>query len=110
MTAYALANQTQGNSDASAEASFVIAQANETAAVWSDLVAWASPTVGDPALPSLPWMQAQAGVASAEATWAVTAAANYQSYVSQLGTAEMNYANTTAADFVNEIKTHARHQ
>jgi hypothetical protein len=105
MTAYALADQTEGNSDASAEADFQIAQANETAAIWGQIVGWASPSGGSPGLPGLPWMQSQAGLAGVEATWAVTAAANYQNYVSALGTAEMNYANTNSADFVNEIKT-----
>src|SRR5487761_1141047 len=106
LVAEAQADQTQGNSDAAAEANVQIAQANETSTIWNDIVGWASPTSGNPnGMPGLPWMQSQAGLAGAEAGWAVTAAANYQTYVAALGTAENNYATNNAAQFSNEIKT-----
>ncbi len=94
LKAEALADQKQGNSDAAAAASFQIAQANETATIWS----WLDGQLGTP------WADSQAGLAATEATWAVTAAANYQTYVAGLGTAEINYANDNAARFLTEIK------
>lgn len=36
-------------------------------------------------------------------SWAPTAAANYQQYVTGLGTAEVNYATSNDGQFVNEI-------
>jgi hypothetical protein len=96
ITAEAQADQTQGNADAAAEGAFQIAQANETSTVWT----WLAGQLGN-----TPWAQSQAGLAGAEASWAVTAAANYQAYVAALGTAEIGYANSDSAQFDNQITT-----
>ncbi len=94
LIAEAAADQTQGNGDAAAEAAFQIAQANETSTVWN----WLAGQLGN-----TPWAVSQAGLAGAEAAWAPTAAANYQTYVSALGTAETAYAASNAEQFVTEI-------
>src|SRR6185312_7473506 len=70
-------------------------QANETATIWT----WLAGQL------NTPWADSQAGLAGAEAAWAVTAAANYQTYVTALGAAEMAYADDNSAKFLNEIET-----
>ncbi|HVA44856.1 MAG TPA: hypothetical protein VNH11_00590, partial [Pirellulales bacterium] len=105
MTADAAADVTQGNSDATADANFQIAQASETANVWTWLAAQFPLPSGEGQGGGLPWAQSQAGLAGAEASWAVTAAGNYQLYVSQLGAAETVYETDNAGQFVDEMKT-----
>ncbi|HEV3025785.1 MAG TPA: hypothetical protein VGX76_25100, partial [Pirellulales bacterium] len=95
MVPKAQAQQTQANGDAAAAADFRIAQANETATVWN----WLANQIGTP------WAQSQAGLAGAEATWSVTAAANYQQYVAALGTHLVQYATTDACQFLSEMTT-----
>ncbi|HEX5498226.1 MAG TPA: hypothetical protein VFX03_03330, partial [Thermomicrobiales bacterium] len=93
MVPQAQADETQQSGDATADDDFMEAEDNQTATEWQAL----ANQLGTP------WAQEQAAEASAEASWASTAASNYESYVSKLGAAETAYATSDASQFTDEV-------